>query len=117
VLVRNAMFRRVLLAAAGRWEDLGALDAATGWDAAAWSAAIERYVAENGPLATGPAARGPHLLVVDRAPEGRPGWWSVRQIFYEPAGDRDWGIRADVDLAASDARGEAVVEVRDVGPY
>ncbi|HEX3827199.1 MAG TPA: DUF3516 domain-containing protein [Sporichthyaceae bacterium] len=117
VLVRNAMFRRVLLAAAGRWEDLGTLDADTGWDAAAWSATIGDYVAEHGPLATGPEARGPHLLVVDRSPEGLPGKWTVRQIFDDPAGDRDWGVRAQVDLRASDERGEAVVEVLDVGPY
>jgi superfamily II RNA helicase len=117
VLVRNAMFRRVLLAAAGRWEELGALDAATGWDAAAWSAAIRDYVAEHGRLATGPDARGPQLLVVDRSPDGLPGRWTVRQIFDDPAGDRDWGIRAEVDLRASDERGEAVVEVCDVGPY
>jgi superfamily II RNA helicase len=117
VLVRNAMFRRVLLAAAGRWAELGALDAATGWDAAAWSTAVGDYVAEHGRLATGPDARGPHLLVIDRSPDGLPERWTVRQIFDDPAGDRDWGIRAEVDLRASDENGEAVVEVRDVGPY
>jgi superfamily II RNA helicase len=117
VLVRNAMFRRVLLAAAWRWDDLGALDADTGWTARAWATAIDEYVALHGPLATGPAARGPHLLVLDREPDGLPGRWTVRQIFDDPDEERDWGIRAEVDLAASDERGEAVIEVRDVGPY
>src|SRR5690606_25407732 len=36
VLVRNAMFRRVELAAFGRWTELGQLDSEDGWDAIAW---------------------------------------------------------------------------------
>ena len=38
----------------------------------------------------------------------------VRQAFDDPDGDHDWGIRAEVDLAASDAEGAAVVRVLDV---
>jgi hypothetical protein len=45
----------------------------------------------------------------------QPGRWRVRQIFDDPAGDHDWGISADVDLAASDEAGSAVVRVIDVG--
>ena len=41
--------------------------------------------------------------------EEQPGRWTVRQIFDDPAGDHDWGISAEVDLAASDEAGEAVV--------
>ena len=37
--------------------------------------------------------------------------WSVRQILDDPAGDHDWGISAEVDLAASDEAGEAVIKV------
>jgi hypothetical protein len=44
----------------------------------------------------------------------QPGLWSVRQIFDDPAGDHDWGISAEVDLAASDEAGEAVVRVTAV---
>jgi hypothetical protein len=40
----------------------------------------------------------------------------VRQTFDDPAGDRDWGISADIDLAASDDVGEPVITVTDVGP-
>ena len=39
----------------------------------------------------------------------------MRQIFDDPAGDHDWGISAEVDLAASDEAGAAVVEVTSVG--
>lgn len=112
VLVRNALFRRVELAALGRWDALGDLDAEAGWTADAWREAIDEYLDEYESIGTGPAARGPQLFMV--AEEGAT--WRVRQTFDDPAGDRDWGISAEVDLPASDAAGEAVVRVLDVGP-
>jgi superfamily II RNA helicase len=112
VLVRNALFRRVELAALGHYEELGALDAEAGWDAAAWEEAIEPYFDQHEELGTGPNARGPALLIIEEL----PGRWEVRQIFDDPAGDHDWGFSAVVDLAASDEAGEAVVMVTDVGP-
>ena len=39
------------------------------------------------------------------------GFWSVRQVIDDPAGDHDWDIHATVDLAQSAERGEAVVRV------
>jgi superfamily II RNA helicase len=111
VLVRNAMFRRVELAALRRWTELGALDEAAGWDADRWEQAMAGYFAEHDEVGTGPAARGPLLLAVEEL----PGRWRVRQALDDPAGDRDWAIHAEVDLAASDAAGEAVVRLLDVG--
>jgi len=111
VLVRNALFRRVELAALERYEELGGMDAGAGWDAAAWAEALEPYFAEHDEIGTGADARGPALLIIDE----QPGRWRVRQIFDDPAGDHDWGISAEVDLAASDAAGEAVLRVTDVG--
>lgn len=111
VLVRNALFRRVELAARGRWDDLGQLDAENGWDADAWAAALRPYFDEHGEIPTGPNARGPHLLVIDES----PGVWTVRQILDDPAGDHDWAVTAEVDLAASDEAGEAAVRVTGVG--
>ncbi len=112
VLVRNAMFRRVELAALGRWDALGELDADAGWDADAWREAMDGYRAEYDHLGTGPSARGASF--VDVRQERRR--WVVRQTFEDPEGHRDWGISATVDLDASDAAGEAVVTVTDVGP-
>ncbi|MGA9715148.1 MAG: DUF3516 domain-containing protein [Aeromicrobium sp.] len=112
VLVRNAMFRRVELAAFGRWSALDDLDAGAGWDASAWMEAMAAYREEYDEIGTGPEARGPHLFMVT---EGT-GTWSVRQTFNDPEGDRDWGISATIDLAASDERGEPVVTVTAVGP-
>jgi hypothetical protein len=111
VLVRNAMFRRVELAALRRWDELGELDAGSGWDASAWQEAMSPYFDEYDGIGIGPDARGPAMLMIDRTPQR----WLVRQIFHDPAGDRDWGISAEVDLSASDAAGEAVVLVTDVG--
>ena len=42
--------------------------------------------------------------------------WRVRQILDDPDGDHDYSITAEVDLAASDEAGEAVVRVTAVGP-
>ncbi len=118
VLVRNAMFRRVELAARGRWEELAELDGAAGWDLDAWADAIEDYEDVHGELSTGADARGPHLLVVREVVDsGGSGSrvWSVRQIFDDPDGDHDWGITAEVDLDASDEAGAAVITVTGVG--
>jgi hypothetical protein len=41
--------------------------------------------------------------------------WTVRQIFDDPAGDHDWGIVAEVDLAASDEVGAAVLRIIEAG--
>ncbi len=116
VLVRNALFRRVELAAQRRWDLLGELDAAAGWDARAWEEALEPYFAEHGhdgtAIGTGPDARGPQLLTITEEPQR----WLVRQVLDDPAGDRDWAILAEVDLAASDEEGAAVVWVTAVEP-
>ena len=111
VLVRNAMFRRVQLAAGRRWDGLGDLDGADGWNADAWADALEPYFDEHEEIPTGPDARGPGLLMIDR----EPGVWKVRQILDDPAGDHDWAITAEVDLAASDEAGTAIIRVTDVG--
>jgi superfamily II RNA helicase len=111
VLVRNALFHQVKLAALGDYESLGGLDSSSGWDAAAWADAVEPYFEVHDEILTGPDARGPALLIIDPRPDG----WVVRQIFADPAGDHDWGINAVVDLAASDEAGSAVLRITDVG--
>jgi superfamily II RNA helicase len=110
VLVRNALFRRVELAALRRYQELGALDAEDGWDADRWAEALDGYFAEHDEIGTGPDARGPARLIIDQEPDR----WRVRQIFDDPAGHHDWGISAEVDLAASDEAGTAVVHVTAV---
>ncbi|MEV0372866.1 DUF3516 domain-containing protein [Streptomyces sp. NPDC050636] len=113
VLVRNAMFRRVELAALDKVEELGEMDADSGWDVDAWGDAMDAYWDEYDELGTGPDARGPKLLQIEE--DAEHGLWKVRQTFADPNGDHDWGISAEVDLAASDEEGRAVVRVTDVG--
>jgi hypothetical protein len=112
-MVRNALFRRVELAALRRYGELGQLDADAGWDAAAYRAALEPYYERHADIGTGPHARGPALLHITKTATA----WRVRQIFDDPAEDRDWGIEAEVDLAASDEAGELVLTVTHVGEW
>ncbi|MEX2618744.1 MAG: DUF3516 domain-containing protein [Egibacteraceae bacterium] len=111
VLVRNALFRRVELAARRRWAELGELDGRDGFTAEAWAEALGPYFDDHDEIGTGPDARGPQMLVIDQ----EPGVWRVRQVLDDPVGDHDWAITAEVDLAASDEAGTAVVRVTDVG--
>ena len=116
VLVRNAMFRRVELAALRRWDLLGDLDAESGWTADAWRAALEPYFEEHGydsvSIGTGPDARGPSMITITEEPER----WLVRQVLDDPAGDHDWAITAEIDLAASDEDGSAAIWISTIQP-
>ncbi len=110
VMVRNEMFRRVELFAAEDSAALGELDGGSGWDAARWEDVLDDYFDEHDDIGDGPDARGPGLLIITE----EPGLWRVRQIFDDPAGNRDWGISAEIDLAASDESGTAMVTVTAV---
>ncbi|MFD6390263.1 DEAD/DEAH box helicase [Nocardia sp. NPDC060259] len=101
VMVRNAMFRRVELAARQRWYDLEELS--PGPD---WAQDFTPYFEEYASIGTGPDARGPQLFQVEQ----RPGFWHVRQVLDDPAGDHGWALAAIVDLEESDAAGEVVFD-------
>ena len=110
-MVRNALFRRVELFARRRWQDLGLLDADSGWTAERWEEVGHEYFDEHDDVGTGADARGPALLIFDR----RPDVWRVRQILDDPAGDHDWGFDAEVNLEASDEEGVAALRLVDAG--
>jgi len=112
VLVRNEMFRRVELFARRCPADLADLDP-DGPDSDWWAARMEAYFAEYATLGADADARGPDLFRVQTGPAA----WTVRQVFDDPAGDHDWALAAEVDLAASDEQGRAVVRVVDVAPH
>jgi superfamily II RNA helicase len=113
VLVRNALFHRVELAARKRWFALGELDADDGWSADRWSEALVPYFAEHGTLGIGPEARSPAMLLVEEHADR----WDVRQILDDPDAEHAWAITAVVDLPASVEAGTAVVRIVDVaGP-
>ncbi len=115
VMVRNAMFRRVELAARDDLDGLVGLERASAGRAdppldvemtrSAWDQALEDYYAEHDSISTAADARGPQLLRV--TVEGRR--WLVRQTIDDPEGHHDWVIDAVVDLDASDEAGELVL--------
>jgi superfamily II RNA helicase len=105
VLVRNAMFRRVELAALRRWDDLGELDEEMGADG--WQDALEDYFDEHDSIDIGPDARGPRMLLIEKETDR----WLVQQILGDPEGNHDWRISGEVDLRASDEAGELVLTI------
>ncbi len=113
VLVGNSLFQRVLLAAADDPAGLGALDASSGFDRSAWDDVLEEYYDAHDTIGTDADARSMQYLVLSE--EGRT--WRARQIFADPAGDKDFGFSATIDLDASDAAGEAVVRVTEIGRF
>jgi hypothetical protein len=129
-LVRNAMFRRVELAAREDYDALEALDRASGWDGDAWADALEELFESQGDdaIGIGPAARSSGLLTVlepgAELPAGattsdtgtvQAGTWWARQVLDDADGDHDWAITAVVDLAASDEAGTVVLTIVEVG--
>ena len=110
-MVRNALFRRVELFARRNWTELGELDSGSGWNAQRWAEAGADYFDEHDDIGIGPDARGPAMVIIDR----QPGRWEVRQIIDDPAREHDWAIIAEIDLAASDEEGAAVVRLISVG--
>ncbi|GAA1856303.1 DEAD/DEAH box helicase [Microbacterium koreense] len=108
VLVRNELFRRVQLAA--RQEDDALVELDPDVD---WPGRLDAYFDDHDEILTGGPARSPRLCTIDEAAAGS-GMWRVEQTIDDPAGDHDWRIRAEVDLAASVDEGTAVVRVTEV---
>ncbi|GAB2863943.1 DEAD/DEAH box helicase [Nocardioides pacificus] len=127
VMVRNAVFHRVVLAAR---DDLDALTkgeraVADRFDPprelqvtrSAWDEALEAYYAEHDTIGIDAQARGPQLFQVEPGHAPAPGTddetpvrvWKVRQVLDDPEGHHDWVLEATVDLDASDEAGEAIV--------
>jgi superfamily II RNA helicase len=106
VLVRNELFRRVQLAALEKDEELAALDPDVGWPEV-----LDRYYADHDAIGVGGASRSPSLCRIDETDEAL---WRIEQVIDDPAGDHDWRIRAEVDLAESAAAGSAIVRVTEV---
>ncbi|MDM7886754.1 DUF3516 domain-containing protein [Curtobacterium sp. RHCKG23] len=115
VLVRNALFQRVLLAAADDVAGLAAFDGAAGFGQDEWDAVLEEYYDEHDTIGTDGDARSMQYLVLDENGAGRT--WRARQIFADPSGDKDFGFSATIDLDASDETGEAVVRVTEIGRF
>ena len=108
VMVRNALFFRVRLASSRKVDQLGELDGAWGMGVRRWTEALEAYFAEYDEIRLDSDARSSAYLSIDESDEKAEHAWHVHQIFSDPAGNRDFGIVADVDLDASQEEGEIV---------
>ena len=83
VMVRNALFARVRLAALDRTRELGNLDEDWGMSERAWNAALDDYFAEHNEIRLDGDARSAAYLMIDESPEQESHTWHVRQIFLD----------------------------------
>ena len=108
VLVRNALFRRVKLAAAGNAATLGEIDLDWGFGERRWRHVLDEYFEAHEELLLDADARSAQYFHVNDADERTRHVWHVHQQFRDPDGDCDFGIMADVNLDASQEAGEAI---------
>ncbi|WP_417751756.1 DEAD/DEAH box helicase [Senegalimassilia faecalis] len=108
VLVRNALFSRVRMAAHRDIAGLGEADGEWGFGERAWAQALDEYYEAHEEILLDADARSKAYLVLNEADEEEAHVWHVRQIFHDEDGDNDFAIAADVDLDATQA-GDGVV--------
>ena len=108
VLVRNALFSRVRMAAHRDTAGLGDADGDWGFGERAWMQALDEYYEAHEEILLDADARSKAYLMFDEADEEELRVWHVRQIFHDEAGDNDFVIVADVDLDATQ-EGDGVV--------
>lgn len=117
-MVRQAMWRRVELAARDDLNGLASLERENAevtepareivMDRAAWDDALGEYWDEHPEILLDADARGPAHLRIGEHPEGGRRWL-VHQGLADPRGDHDWVIEAEVDLDATDSAGDLVL--------
>ena len=117
LLVRNALFARVRLAAHRNAKELGELDAEWGYRQIQWQEALDEYFEEHEEILTDADARSTAYFEVDDKDEREFHVWHVTQMFHDPEGYRDFGICADVELDATQEAGEAVFSNFRVGSF
>ena len=108
VLVRNALFSRVRMAAHRDIAGLGEADGEWGFGERAWAQALDEYYEAHEEILLDADARSKAYLILNEADEEEAHAWHVRQIFHDEDGDNDFAIAADLDLDATQA-GDGVV--------
>ena len=101
LMVRNALFQRVRLAALDKAAELGALDEDWGFGEFRWGRVLDAFYGAHEDLLTDADARSAAFLEIDDSDELSEHVWHVHQIFHDSDGDHDFGIMADVDLDAT----------------
>ncbi len=115
LLVRNALFRRVTLAARDHADQLGDLDADFGMTETRWQRALDAYHEQHEEILTDGDARSTAMFSIDESDEQAAHVWHVHQIFADEDADHDFGIMADLDLDATQEEGEAIFKNYRVG--
>ena len=115
LLVRNALFARVRLAAHEATDELGRLDAEWGWRAPVWQRALERFYDEHEEILLDADARSAAYFSIDEKDEKSAHVWHVHQAFRDSDDERDFGIWGDVDLDATQDEGAVVFSAYRVG--
>ena len=115
LLVRNALFRRVTLAAREHVRDLGELDEDWGMSEVRWQKALDAYHEQHEEILTDGDARSAAMFTIDGSDEKTDHVWHVHQIFADEDGDHDFGIMGDVDLDATQDGGEVIFKNYRVG--
>ena len=115
LLVRNALFARVRLAAHEAIDELGKLDAEWGWRAPVWQRALERFYDAHEEILLDADARSAAYFSIDEKDEKSAHVWHVHQVFRDSDDERDFGIWGDVDLDATQDEGAVVFSAYRVG--
>ena len=115
LLVRNALFARMRLAALGKVEELGDLDADWGYRSVVWQQALDAFHAEHEQILLDADARSSAYLDIDEKDEKTDHVWHVHQVFRDSDDDHDFGIWGDVDLDATQDEGAVVFKTYRVG--
>ena len=115
LLVRNALFARVRLAAHEAIDELGKLDAEWGWRAPVWQRALERFYDAHEEILLDADARSTAYFSIDEKDEKSAHVWHVHQVFRDSDDERDFGIWGDVDLDATQDEGAVVFTAYRVG--
>jgi superfamily II RNA helicase len=115
VLIRNAVFRRVLLMDHDDPERLGSLDKDWGYGVHEWQDALDDFYESHEYVGIDAQARSGRLFILDDTHEHSEHTWKIRQIIDDSDGDHDWAITGTVDLDATQESGEVVFVEYHVG--
>ena len=115
LLVRNALFARVVQMARGDAKALAAMDEDMRFGQAAWTAALDEFFKAHDEVLLDGDARSARYLTIDESREKSEHVWHVRQMVHDGDGDDDFGIAGDVDLDATQEEGSVVFSSYRVG--
>lgn len=108
VLVRNALFNRVKLAAADNADALGDLDGAWGFGFRKWREALDAYYEQFDEILIDADARNTTYFLLNEELEQSQHLWQVTQLIKDPEDSREFRIQAEVDLDATQDGGDVV---------